>query len=1041
MKQRLLFIAYLLLSLSGNAKSANNWIRQMAQDGENLWLATNRGGLVKHNKQTGENTIYTTSNSGLCSDYLLSVACYGGKVLVGSDGDGVSEFDGSTFKTYNEENAPFEHSRQCFEEVIYDADGNMWLGGLYYIYKYDGTTWEDYTLPQAEWSSWLGFSVLKSSADGTLWFATEGPNFDGSVGYITKDKEIKIASPSTHNIYGMDIDKQGRVWYSCQTCGLYCYDGSNRRLFAKNESAYYGLCIDDDNNVWFGCDNLLYKYDGTAFTSYQVPTNGDVYDLLLDGNAIWVAVLTTGELFRFEDGQFESIDYTTNTEIEEENDDYRPFVEDGKVWTYHYYNDFTGKEFYESLTVSGDTVINNKSYKKIVDVATGRVYCALREEGGKVYANYPNYSGENLIYDFGLNVGDAFPLYEGSDPWATVVSVDTIVVGDRSFRALDVRPNDAKGWPNWWVEGIGGMYHLTSNSIMPGNFYSFSSCQLDGDTLFTSRDFQTLGTIPSPEKVIPMVEEGRTWNVVTINPADPTETEPANFYDILGRKGRVWNRISYVIDGDTVIGGVTYKKLLSNGNFVCGMREENGRVYGCGWSWAPSSEQLLYDFNAQPGDVFKSADGLGKIQVKHVREVDINGQSRRCLEMHHYDVDEEGKEYYGGFADYWIEGIGCTGYPHNPYWWEVIGNYPLLLSCYDGDKCIFNIEDFNSQTVKNLVDDIAYRPFVEDGKVWKVGYSDSGNPVKRIQYYYFDGDTIIDGRICKKMMCQQYVNPDYPGHDYSLYMGAWYEENQKIYWTKGEESEIMYDFSLAANAPLPPSHYVLGPRQTGGLDGFKGVYRDVIVPEEEGPNGHVTSWLEGVGDLNGPFVQFYNTYIVQQQPPFLMSCTVGDEVIYLNDEYEDGATPEGARKSRFDFTHTIKIKPKAPMMRSNDISSVYGEYNDLQLGINLNPLDEAYQVRITNESGQVVYEKAINAGSIVGLNIDISAYPEGRYTVTVENSQEAFTGEFEMRATGIEEAKNKKAEPRGNIYNLQGQRISSLQKGLNIMNGQKIYVK
>ena len=196
-----------------------------------------------------------------------------------------------------------------------------------------------------------------------------------------------------------------------------------------------------------------------------------------------------------------------------------------------------------------------------------------------------------------------------------------------------------------------------------------------------------------------------------------------------------------------------------------------------------------------------------------------------------------------------------------------------------------------------------------------------------------------------------------------------------------------------------------------------------------------------------------------------MSCVVGDEVIYLNDEYEDGATPEGARKSRFDFTHTIKIKPKAPIKReksdacissserevarpkvkaprrSEADQSVYGEYNDLQLGINLNPLDEAYQVRITNESDQVVYEKAINAGSIVGLNIDISAYPEGRYTVTVENSQEAFTGEFEMRATGIEEAKNKKAEPRGNIYNLQGQRISSLQKGLNIMNGQKIYVK
>ena len=166
--------------------------------------------------------------------------------------------------------------------------------------------------------------------------------------------------------------------------------------------------------------------------------------------------------------------------IFQDNDDYRPFVEEGKVWTYHYYNDMTGKDFYESLMVSGDTVVDDKSYKKIVDVATGRVYCALREEGRKVYVNYPNHSGESLLYDFGLNVGDTFPLYEGSDPsaWATVVSVDTIVVGSRAFRALDVRPNNTKEWPNWWVEGIGGMYHLTSNSPMPGNSYYFSSSQL-----------------------------------------------------------------------------------------------------------------------------------------------------------------------------------------------------------------------------------------------------------------------------------------------------------------------------------------------------------------------------------------------------------------------------------------------------------------------------------------------------------------------------------------------------------------------------------
>jgi hypothetical protein len=184
-----------------------------------------------------------------------------------------------------------------------------------------------------------------------------------------------------------------------------------------------------------------------------------------------------------------------------------------------------------------------------------------------------------------------------------------------------------------------------------------------------------------------------------------------------------------------------------------------------------------------------------------------------------------------------------------------------------------------------------------------------------------------------------------------------------------------------------------------------------------------------------------------------MSCAVGDEVIYLNDEYEDGATPAGARKNRLDFTHIIKTKPKArdlpnplsaiPSSGEDDAEasgmvSLYGEYNDLRLGINLNSLAGAYQVSITNESGKAVYEKTINAGTIVALNIDISAYTKGRYAVTIENSDETFVGQFETQTTGIQVPVN---VPVPHIYNLQGQRLSSLQKGLNIVNRQKIYVK
>ncbi len=346
--------------------------------------------------------------------------------------------------------------------------------------------------------------------------------------------------------------------------------------------------------------------------------------------------------------------------------------------------------------------------------------------------------------------------------------------------------------------------------------------------------------------------------------------------------------------------------------------------------------------------------------------------------------------------------------------------------------------------------EVTYRPMIEDGKVWKVG-TISGNPVQVVDYYYFDGDTIINGKTCKQMMCQRYVSPDY-SNEYWLpktslsKVGAWYEENKKVYVCREgtQGMQMLYDFSLNANDTLILNDYqpdyIVGPKQTGGLNGFKGVYRDIMLCGQE---IYITTWLEGVGGIDGPLRNAYPE-TADPMPEFLMSCTVGDEVIYLNDEYEDGATPAGARKNRFDFTHTTKSKPKAPR-RTGEELSLYGEYNDQQLGIHLAPLDDAYQVSIANESGQVVYERTINAGTIVGLSIDISAYPKGRYTVTIENSSESYTGQFDAQTTGIIDAThlsdNEQIIKNKLIYNLQGQRLSSLQKGLNIVNGRKVCIK
>ncbi len=342
----------------------------------------------------------------------------------------------------------------------------------------------------------------------------------------------------------------------------------------------------------------------------------------------------------------------------------------------------------------------------------------------------------------------------------------------------------------------------------------------------------------------------------------------------------------------------------------------------------------------------------------------------------------------------------------------------------------------------------AYRPFIEEGKVWVIRGEDSQpylfpkDPIW-IDYCYLDGDTIIGGQTCKQMKCLKNGNLS------PLYIGAWYEQDKKVYFAGNNikrddmgmyfagdrpQFEQLYDFTLSSgdNINLGDDMYVVQKRSEG-ITGFKGTYYELKL------NGGnlIERWLEGVGSESWPYINHpYNNIGAGGT---LLACIVGDEVIYLNDEYEFGTIVLGARKDRIDFTHTIKIRPKTRMMKEAEAKSLYGEYSSQQLGLNLNALDEAYQVSITDEAGKTVYEKTVNAGSIVGLNIDISAYVKGRYTVTVENSNESFTGQFETLATGIEENVRIEEFKNGSIYNLQGQRINSLRKGLNIVNGRKVY--
>ena len=124
-----------------------------------------------------------------------------------------------------------------------------------------------------------------------------------------------------------------------------------------------------------------------------------------------------------------------STNAQEPDDEYIPFVEEGKVWYCGYNHPGVttpptpespfGKVIDCIFTMSGDTEINGKTYKKVYcqfkeyyGDEEQHYYCAVREEGYRVYIVEEEATEEQLIYDFshwGENVTELYRMLEYPD--------------------------------------------------------------------------------------------------------------------------------------------------------------------------------------------------------------------------------------------------------------------------------------------------------------------------------------------------------------------------------------------------------------------------------------------------------------------------------------------------------------------------------------------------------------------------------------------------------------------------------------------------
>ena len=306
-----------------------------------------------------------------------------------------------------------------------------------------------------------------------------------------------------------------------------------------------------------------------------------------------------------------------------------------------------------------------------------------------------------------------------------------------------------------------------------------------------------------------------------------------------------------------------------------------------------------------------------------------------------------------------------------------------------------------------------YRPFIERAKVWRTGIPNpDGEGYSQLYNYIFcpyPRDTLINGQRCALMgRCRlvDYGDGIYGELD-TVYVGALYEKDRQVFcaYPGSQELVLHYDFAspVGSVVSIGGNELAIVSKESVQGENYKG--ESVYLQSED----HVVCWQEGIGNRFTPMENLHGLHPTGASDEVLISCSVGDEVLYYNGSPFAGGNE--VKKNTIDFTHVVKTQPKAPRSLSpspsptgegSEGSELTGEYSLKKLFVNFKPLAGPYVITICDDSGTEVYRKEVQTSNVIGLNTDISGYEKGEYTITVENEEEAYTASFSIDdAVGI----------------------------------------
>ena len=209
-----------------------------------------------------------------------------GNYWFGSNGNGVYRFDTKTVKQFTTKDGLVGTQIRGIQE---DKEGNIYIETSIGISKYDGlifTTLKPVKSPNNEWKLapndlWFGYNANDLYRfDGKSLFELKLPRKDLKKVFDRKTEGTTFegSENSPYDVFAVNKDKDGNIWFGTATAGAYRYDGKTFLWFGEKELSTLpdgrvpgvrAMIQDKDGYFWLSNFYSKYKIDPALPKGYE----------------------------------------------------------------------------------------------------------------------------------------------------------------------------------------------------------------------------------------------------------------------------------------------------------------------------------------------------------------------------------------------------------------------------------------------------------------------------------------------------------------------------------------------------------------------------------------------------------------------------------------------------------------------------------------------------------------------------------------------------------------------------------------------------